>query len=169
MKTPWEPWLFGVYRGWNPTQLYRDCRKPLKGSLLTIQGSMESRKVFVYVAQVVHFFCLGVAVAVVYKGWWAVQTLQYRKGCFVQKKRSHAYNGWHMTVSYLILNKIFPPPSTIWRGERFCAGSSGRLGGETTSGRCLVVLARRLFGGNSWTKWKSIWPKFLLVQGNTRI
>ena len=38
-----KPWLFRVYRGWNPTQLYRDFDKPLSGSLLTNQDSMESR------------------------------------------------------------------------------------------------------------------------------
>ena len=45
------PWLVGLCRGWNPTQLHRDVNKPLQGSLLTNQDSMESRRAF-FVAQV---------------------------------------------------------------------------------------------------------------------
>ena len=39
------PWLFRVYRGWHPTHLCGDYRKPLAGSV-TNQDSMESIRRF---------------------------------------------------------------------------------------------------------------------------
>ena len=41
--------LFRAYRGWTPTQAYRDYfHTPLKGSLLNNQNSMESQRVFFF-------------------------------------------------------------------------------------------------------------------------
>ena len=37
-----KPWIFAVYEGWNPAQLYRDYSKPWnKDPILTNQDSME--------------------------------------------------------------------------------------------------------------------------------
>ena len=40
------PWLVGLYRGWNTTQLYRDYNRPLSGSQLTNQYNGKYSRVF---------------------------------------------------------------------------------------------------------------------------